>query len=78
MHVILKVLDQYRSWSKVKVKAIISVTLNNFAAQNKLILRSGAVCEFDKMSCIDWEGGHIFWQPIKRIDCIFDIVYYSL
>lgn len=69
--------DRYGSWSKVNVEAIISVTLNNFVAEvdlskNKLVLRSGVVCEFDKMTCIDSEGGHTFWHPIKNVDCIID------
>lgn len=69
--------DQFGSWSKVNVEAVISITLNNYLAEvdvkkNKLVLRSGVVCEFDKMSCIDSEGGYTFWNPIQNIDCIID------
>ena len=35
-------------------------------------MRSGVVCEFNKMSCIDSEGGYTFWNPIQNVDCVTD------
>lgn len=75
--------DQFGSWNKVNVEALISITLHEYSAQvdistNKIVLRSGVICAFDTMPCIDSEGGHTFWRPIKSVDCIndkYDILY---
>ena len=75
--------DQFGSYSKVNVEAIVSVSLHEYSAkvnieQNKIMLRSGVVCEFDRLQCIDSEGGYTFWSPIKSESCIenkFSILY---
>ena len=78
--------DRYGTWSNVNVEALITITLMEYVARvdiikNKLMLRSGVVCNFNDLTCIDSEGGYTFWKPFKQTSCLeekYNVIYDGL
>ena len=69
--------DRYGAWAAVNVEALLTISLSDYTAsvdlvKNKIVLRSGVVCNFNDFKCIDSDGGFTFWESTKNHDCIDD------
>lgn len=63
--------DPYGSWKDVVAQGTIRITMHQYQAyadldRNKIILRSGQRCDFNKFNCIDTDGGRTFWVPVTQ------------
>ncbi|XP_072767883.1 uncharacterized protein [Anoplolepis gracilipes] len=68
--------DFYGTWSEVIVLANVKITLQDYIADvrinsNRVQLRSGVICEFNKLYCTDVEGGDTYWDYLVTDMCQF-------
>lgn len=78
--------DPYGTWNNVFVQATIEIKLRSQVARvqigtGKIILPSGTVCNLAKTSCIDYDSGYTFWQPLPSDTCelrSYDVLYEGL
>ena len=62
--------DPYGTWDKVVVLGHAKITLQDYTAtvkinSNRILLRSGTTCELGATQCLDFQGGHTFWDPLS-------------
>lgn len=69
--------DHYRTWDSIVVQGVVRITLKSgyvpvHLNSNKIVLKSGTVCNFADSYCVDSENGYSYWKPFPTSSCKFD------
>jgi hypothetical protein len=78
--------DPTGTWTNAVVQGTLKYTLMEYQAKvnldaNEVKLRSGTSCSLTEGHCLDYEGGHTYWEPSPVDDCKltrYDVLYEGL
>ena len=67
--------DPYGTWSEVIVDGWMKVTIEDYEAtvnidNNNVILNTGVKCKLNYEECINFYGGHAFWNAALTDRCV--------